>query len=137
MQRVVLPWPRPLTQNEVRRLHHYAEATRKKELKLQARAAIRAAQLSPATGPVAVIFTHRPADRRRRDTDGPAPALKAALDALVDEGIDEFGMHEMHLRILKALETGPIAKTRISLVAGRKDEEVEKYILPWLFLKIV
>ena len=55
-----------------------------------------------------------------------------ASSVALDEGIDEFGMHEMHLRILKALETGPIAKTRISLVAGRKDEEVEKYILPWL-----
>lgn len=86
-QTVVLPWPRPLTQNETRRLHHYSEAAQKKQLKLQARAAIRAAQLAPITEPAAVIFTHRPADRRRRDTDGPAPALKAALDALVDEGI--------------------------------------------------
>lgn len=55
-----------------------------------------------------------------------------ATEVANDEGIDEYGMHEMHLRILKALESGPIAKNRISLIAGRKDEEVEKYILPWL-----
>ena len=86
-QTVVLPWPRPLTQNETRRLHHYSEAAQKTQLKMQARAVIRATQLTPTTGPVAVILTHRPADRRRRDTDGPAPALKTVLDALVDEGI--------------------------------------------------
>jgi Holliday junction resolvasome RuvABC ATP-dependent DNA helicase subunit len=55
-----------------------------------------------------------------------------AREVAYDEGVDEFGMHEIHLRILRALAEGPIAKTRISLVAGRKDEEVEKYILPWL-----
>ena len=49
-----------------------------------------------------------------------------------DEGIDSFGMQEIHLKILRALGSGPIAKNRISLVAGRKDEETEKYILPWL-----
>lgn len=49
-----------------------------------------------------------------------------------DEGIDEFGMQDVHLRILRALGQGPIARNRMSLVAGRKDEEVEKFILPWL-----
>lgn len=49
-----------------------------------------------------------------------------------DEGIDEHGMHEVHLKILRSLGNGPIAKNRISLVAGRKEEETEKFILPWL-----
>jgi Holliday junction resolvasome RuvABC ATP-dependent DNA helicase subunit len=49
-----------------------------------------------------------------------------------DEGIDEFGMHEVHLKILRALGQGPVARNRIALVAGRKDEETEKFILPWL-----
>ena len=49
-----------------------------------------------------------------------------------DEEIDQFGMHVVHLRILKALSQGPIAKSRIALVAGRKDEETEKFIMPWL-----
>jgi len=49
-----------------------------------------------------------------------------------DEGIDAFGMHELHLKVLKALGQGPIARNRMSIVVGRKDEEVEKNILPWL-----
>lgn len=49
-----------------------------------------------------------------------------------DEGIDQYGMHEIHLKILRALGQGPIARNRISFIAGRKEEEVEKNILPWL-----
>ena len=49
-----------------------------------------------------------------------------------DEGIDEFGMHEVHLKILRALSNGPIARNRIGFVAGRKDEEVDNYLIPWL-----
>lgn len=49
-----------------------------------------------------------------------------------DEEIDKHGMHAVHLKILRALGQGPIARNRIALVAGRKDEEVEKFILPWL-----
>jgi len=49
-----------------------------------------------------------------------------------DEDIDEHGMHAVHLKILRALGQGPIARNRIALIAGSKDEEVEKFILPWL-----
>lgn len=49
-----------------------------------------------------------------------------------DEGIDEFGMNEVHLKILRALGLGPVAKNRVALIAGRKEEEVERNILPWL-----
>lgn len=55
-----------------------------------------------------------------------------ALSVAKDEGIDSFGMHEVHLKILTALGQGPIAKSRIALIAGRKDEETDRYILPWL-----
>ena len=55
-----------------------------------------------------------------------------AREVAADEGIDEFGMHESHLTILKALGQGPIAKNRIVNVAGRKAEEVERFIMPWL-----
>lgn len=57
-----------------------------------------------------------------------------AKQVALDEGIDEYGMHEVHLKILRALGQGPIARNRISLVAGRKEEEVEKFILPWLLV---
>lgn len=49
-----------------------------------------------------------------------------------DEGIDEYGMHELHLRVLKALGQGPVARNRMSVIVGRKDEEVENNIVPWL-----
>lgn len=49
-----------------------------------------------------------------------------------DEGIDEFGMHEIYLRILKALGQSPISQKRIVNIAGKKKEEVEGFIMPWL-----
>jgi len=49
-----------------------------------------------------------------------------------DEGIDEFGMHELHLKVLKSLVNGPVARNRMSSIVGRKEEEVERNILPWL-----
>jgi Holliday junction resolvasome RuvABC ATP-dependent DNA helicase subunit len=57
---------------------------------------------------------------------------EVARDVATDEGIDEFGMHETHLRILKALGAGPVAKNRITFVAGSKTEEVERFVMPWL-----
>jgi Holliday junction resolvasome RuvABC ATP-dependent DNA helicase subunit len=54
-----------------------------------------------------------------------------------DEGIDEFGMHEIYLKILKALNNGPVARNRISFIAGKKEEEVDKYIIPWLMTETV
>ena len=49
-----------------------------------------------------------------------------------DEGIDEGGMSEVHLKVLKALRAGPVARKRMATITGRKDEEVEKFIMPWL-----
>lgn len=49
-----------------------------------------------------------------------------------EDGIDEFGMSEVHLKILTALGEGPIARNRIILVTGRKEEETERFIMPWL-----
>lgn len=49
-----------------------------------------------------------------------------------DEGIDEYGMQELHLKVLRALGQGPVARNRMSVVVGRKMEEVERYIMPWL-----
>jgi len=57
---------------------------------------------------------------------------EVAEKVAADEGIDEHGMHEMHLKVLKALVKGPIPRNRMPNVTGRKEEEVEKYIMPWL-----
>lgn len=57
---------------------------------------------------------------------------EVAKEVATDEGIDEYGMSEVHVRILRALGQGPVAQKRIVNVAGRKEEEVERYIMPWL-----
>jgi Holliday junction resolvasome RuvABC ATP-dependent DNA helicase subunit len=49
-----------------------------------------------------------------------------------DEGIDEFGMHELQLRVLRSLASGPIAAKRIPTVVNRKKEEVEGFLMPVL-----
>lgn len=64
--------------------------------------------------------------------DAGRPWAEVAREVAQDEGIDEHGMHETHLRILKALGQGPVAANRIVNVAGAKKEEVERYIMPWL-----
>lgn len=55
-----------------------------------------------------------------------------AFEVAEDEGIDEFGMSLVHLKILRALKDGPIAKNRMVNVVGRKVEELERYIMPVL-----
>lgn len=60
--------------------------------------------------------------------------LDLAAEVAVDEGIDQFGMHEKHLLILKALGQSPIARNRITTVAESKAEEVERFIMPWLLV---
>ena len=60
------------------------------------------------------------------------PWAEIAKEVASDEGIDEHGMSEQHLRILKALGQGPVASNRIVNVAGAKKEEVERFIMPWL-----
>jgi Holliday junction resolvasome RuvABC ATP-dependent DNA helicase subunit len=58
-----------------------------------------------------------------------------AKEVASDEGIDELGMHESHLSILRALGQQPVAKNRIVNVVGRKAEEVERFIMPWLLVE--
>jgi Holliday junction resolvasome RuvABC ATP-dependent DNA helicase subunit len=50
-----------------------------------------------------------------------------------DNGIDQYGMHERHVQILKILGQGPCAKERLPiLLGGIKDKEVEKFYMPFL-----
>lgn len=55
-----------------------------------------------------------------------------ARQVAADEGIDQWGMHEVYLKVLKALRAGPVSRKRMSVVVGRKDEEVERFIMPFL-----
>lgn len=49
-----------------------------------------------------------------------------------EEGIDEYGMRFEHLQILKALKDGPVSKSRIGVLVNKKDEEIERFVMPWL-----
>lgn len=84
---VVLPWERlPLSQNQRETMHRMKVAGIKKQMLTDARKAIRRAGLAPVAE-CCVVLNWRQPDRRSRDGDGAAPALKACLDALVKEGV--------------------------------------------------
>lgn len=51
-----------------------------------------------------------------------------------DSGIDEFGMTYQRVEILKALGNGPLSKSRMTHVAGCKEEELVKFVMPTLFV---
>lgn len=58
--------------------------------------------------------------------------LQVIETARIDEGVDEYGMQEVHRKVLQALCKAPVAMSRMPLVVGRKKEEVERYVMPWL-----
>jgi Holliday junction resolvasome RuvABC ATP-dependent DNA helicase subunit len=55
-----------------------------------------------------------------------------AKDIARREGIDEYGMSNVTLTILKALRKEVIPRQRMPNIVGRKMEEVERYIMPAL-----
>lgn len=62
----------------------------------------------------------------------PASWQEIAKKIASDNDIDEFGMTQKRLLILKALGQGPVAEKRLPIIAGVKTEELNKFILPWL-----
>jgi Holliday junction resolvasome RuvABC ATP-dependent DNA helicase subunit len=67
-----------------------------------------------------------------REMDNSLDWREVAQQVAEDEGIDKFGMSEVHFKVLKSLATGPVAQSRMTTVVGRKIDEVEKFIMPWL-----
>lgn len=55
---------------------------------------------------------------------------EAALEVARNNGIDEYGMSEQQLAVLKALGQRPIAKQNLVIAAKCRIEEVEKIVLP-------
>lgn len=97
MTRIDLPWERPpLTKNQVRRMHHQAEAKARKRI-VEAVAWIARARITPMVGAIVVLHWRMP-DRRRRDGDGAAPTLAACIDGLVHGGAlpDDSWVHVPH-----------------------------------------
>jgi Holliday junction resolvasome RuvABC ATP-dependent DNA helicase subunit len=62
----------------------------------------------------------------------PASWKEVALKVAADNEIDELGMSYKRLAILKALGEGPVAEKRLPIIASVKQEELDKFILPWL-----
>jgi hypothetical protein len=97
---VPLLWDKPpLTANQIRKMHHMAEASTKAVMLTQAIWSISQLDLTRRTYDRAVVVLHwRMGDKRRRDGDGAAPTLKVCLDALVQEGIvpDDSWQYVVH-----------------------------------------
>lgn len=55
-----------------------------------------------------------------------------AKNVAKDEGINEFGYNENQMRVLEALYKGSISKKNLATLVGRKEDEVENYIIPTL-----
>jgi hypothetical protein len=49
-----------------------------------------------------------------------------------DEGINEYGFHELEVKVLNCLKSGPVAKKTLCSLVGRKEEELERFIVPVL-----
>jgi hypothetical protein len=60
-----------------------------------------------------------------------------AATVAADNEIDEYGMHLKRLAILTALGQGPVAEKRMPIVAAVKQEELDKFIMPWLLSSII
>lgn len=85
MIRIDLPWRTPpVSQND--RQHHHVKAKAVAQALVEARLAIRAADIAPIVGAV-ITLHYRVPDRRRRDADNLAVTLKVVQDALVVEQI--------------------------------------------------
>lgn len=86
-QLIPLNWAKvPITKNQMRRTHYYAEAAIKKLAMAEARAAIVNARTKPMEQAL-VRLHYRPGTKRLCDADGLHPTLSICLDALVHEGI--------------------------------------------------
>ncbi len=57
---------------------------------------------------------------------------RVAARVAEDNEIDQYGMTLQRLTILKALGKGPVASKRLPIIAGCKEEELEKFVIPWL-----
>lgn len=86
---MLLPWPdRVVSPNA--RTHWAPKARATKRMRHDAAWSAKQAQISVGDGPIHVILTFYPPDKRRRDLDGCISSCKAYLDGLADAlGIDD------------------------------------------------
>lgn len=75
----------PLSQN--RRMHHMKEHAERKQILQDVGWLARAKKLPTGLSAIHVTLLWRPKQIRRRDSDNPAPTIKACIDALVRHGV--------------------------------------------------
>jgi crossover junction endodeoxyribonuclease RusA len=122
--RILLPITKPLTQNEVRRLHWAAKARRIKEIRTSvALLAAHSPFKIPHLGRCAVHLEYRQRVARKIDGDALAPTIKAAVDGLVDAGVcdDDDTSRVTHLPVV-ILPPVPREPARLWLVVRPIEE---------------
>lgn len=65
-------------------------------------------------------------------TTGEINPLDIVCEVAMNEGIDAQGVSKIHRTVLDALHEGAVSKGRMPIIVGKKKEEVERYIMPWL-----
>lgn len=120
---LTLPWSRPpSTSNDQRRRGHWSQQAAAKREVTDGVAWLARIQHLPRMRRVAVMVTWWPPDRRRRDTDGLAPFVKACLDGIVQAGV----LEDDHAGIVPSvtLRVGPTDKPgRLELELAELDDE--------------
>ena len=110
---ILLPWPSPkLSPNA--RLHWRAKAAAVQKARADARLLALGKRPDFAeSGPIPVLITFRPPDRRRRDRDNMIAALKSAMDGIAEA----FGVDDA--RFVPTYAVGePISGGRVEIVFG-------------------
>lgn len=119
--RVELPWPDPKLAPNRRNGKHWTVTHAAKidafgsaaTLTFQAQRA--SGYCAPAEGPIALVLTFFPPDRRRRDLDGLLSACKASLDAVAQIlGVDDVRFEPLTLR-----RGEPVKGGRVVLEVGQ------------------
>lgn len=108
---IELPWTTPpLNLNQ--RMHWRTKARETKTIRSTVAVLARGRRITP---PCTVTLVWTVSDRRRRDTDNPAPTVKAAIDGLRDAGC----IPDDHAQIVTS------SGTRIDYQPGRKTLHLE------------
>lgn len=69
-------------------------------------------------------------DMRVEHEMNPRDWVDVAKTVAKDHGIDEFGLSNVRVSVLKALGQNPISNSQLTFIAHVKEEELKKYIMP-------
>lgn len=75
--------------------------------------------------------------KMHHDMNPDVEILDCVFQVAQNEGIDLQGLSKVHRAVIDALSVGAVPKNRIALVVGRKKEEVERYIMPYLMTETI